>query len=210
MLQQLKITLGVLIIAVVVGGGIYWYTSTEEEVQVIEHPESTTEVVAESETQKETENDTPQEIVEEGIKKSFVLCIDSLYSYNRDQYNVWKTKLSELYPSLRVYDVGAYCELNNGNKLISFSHFPANGEISVAGQTIILFDENNNILKATQNFYCQTIGDLGYPVFKSLENDIVTMTCSSGDAGHFLKSTYELDLNTFEFRLINEDMSLPE
>ncbi|EKD79137.1 MAG: hypothetical protein ACD_41C00156G0007 [uncultured bacterium] len=148
--------------------------------------------------------------VKKETKMSFVSCMDSLYVDRRDYYSYWKGKFSGLYPNLRVYDAGAYCELNDGNQLISFSHFPADGEVSGTGQTIVLFDKKDNMLKATENFDCQTIGDLGYPVFASLEDNIVTMTCSSGDAGQLLKSTYELDLETFEFSLTNKDTSLPE
>lgn len=151
-----------------------------------------------------------QGAAKEETKMSFVSCMDSLYVDRRDYYSYWKGKFSGLYPNLRVYDAGSYCELNNGNQLISFSHFPTDGEVAGTGQTIILFDEEDKVLKATENFHCQTMGDLGYPVFESLEDNIVTMTCSSGDAGQFLKSTYELDLETFEFSLTNKDTSLPE
>lgn len=132
--------------------------------------------------------------------ESLVSCTKSLYLDNRNQYDFWEAKFSKLYPNLKVYDAGAYCKLSNGDQLVSFSHFSQ--DKTKAGQTIILFDKNNNLLKATDGFYCQTMGDLGYPVFDSIKDNKVIMSCSSGDAGYSLKQTYELNLDTFKFNLI--------
>jgi hypothetical protein len=210
MSQTSKIVLTILITAIVVGGGVFLYTKMKQREPFIQQSKPITETVTESETKRVTDSGTMQKSVEEKAKISFVSCADSLYSDNRAQYNFWQAKFSELYPDLRVYDAGAYCELNNGNQLISFSYVPVDGEIpEEVGQTIILFDKNNDVLKATENFHCLTLGDIGYPKFKSLEKNKVTMTCSSGDAGNFLELTYELDLDTFEFSLTSRYESYP-
>ncbi len=210
MSQTSKIVLTILITAIVVGGGVFWYTSMQQREPFIQQSKPITETVTESETKKVTEINTTQESIEGKKGMSFVSCSESLYSDNRAQYHFWQAKFSELYPDLKVFDAGAYCELNNGNQLISFSHVPVGGEIpEEQGQTIILFDKNNDVLKATENFQCVTLGDVGYPTFKSLEKNKVTMTCSSGDAGNFLELTYELDLDTFEFSLTSRYESYP-
>ncbi len=147
----------------------------------------------------------------------FLFCDDSIFLDRPKEYDFWESRFSELYPDLNVYDAGAYCRLNTGGRLISFSHFSKDSKglsgkelMDKAGQTIILFDASNTLLRATEGFYCKTSGDLGYPTFKSLIDGKVIMNCESGDAGWHFKSTYELDFDTFDFRLINEEVTEPQ
>jgi len=143
---------------------------------------------------------TPTPTPTSAIKElSFKSCIDSLYQDNRFQYDFWKNKFATLHPGFRsIYDAGSYCELSDGTKLISFSHF-ATTDPKSAGQTISLFDGNNNLIRETKGFYCKTIGDLGTPKFDSIKDSKVRLSCSSGDAGYVAKQEYELNLSNFTY-----------
>lgn len=211
-----KLTLTILITTILVAGCSIKPPAQSENTPIensvistsgsVMEPDPTIE--ANTEPNQETTADTAEK--DEALEKatseiSFVTCMESLYNEDRGKYDYLKNKFAELYPDLRVYDAGAYCELSSGNQLVSFSHFTASGKIEDASQTIVLFDANNNQLTATIDFYCETIGDLGYPIFQSIDNNIVTMRCSSGDAGASIKQIYELDIDTFEFNFIKEE-----
>jgi len=135
---------------------------------------------------------------------SFKLCIDSLYSDDIEKYNFWEATFILLHPQLKIYDAGSYCDLTDGTKLVSFSHFASSDSIS-AGQTIILFDSDNNVIKETEDFYCQTIGDLGTPRFDSIDNGIVQLSCNSGDGPVALHQFYELNLDDFSYIFLRKE-----
>jgi len=142
------------------------------------------------------------ELQKNNLKDSQIItmnCKDDLYNSDRSQYDFWKNKFTKLHPEFRtIYDAGSYCELSDGRKLISFSHFKTTDPKS-AGQTIALFDSNNNLIKETKNFYCQTLGDLGTPKLDSIDNNKVRVKCVSGDAGLVATQVYEINLNDFTY-----------
>lgn len=197
------------------------HSETETEVAQMEtdvQPSSMTEIEPENEAGEVVENGSAESEFPKSPpenKPGFVSCIDSLFFYSKEKieageyeegesdYTLWKERFAELYPELDVYDAGAYCELEGGQKLISFSYFDPSIEsdkpLDQGGQMIILFDENDNKLKATEGFYCPTLGDLGYPTLESLEEGMVTMSCNSGDAGQIVKKMYQLKLESFEY-----------
>lgn len=211
MSQTVNISIVSVVVAIIAVGGLWTYSSLDKaDINTVDTNEQESPVVAN--TPEDTQVPDPDEApVQQDIDASaftFVSCSDSLYSDSPEQYEAWEQKFSELYPNLRVYDAGAYCVLNNDYQLISFSYFSTDGTVNNAGQVVALFDGNDQLLKTTENFRCNTMGDLGYPVFMSLENSVVTMMCSSGDAGHYLRETYELHLDTFAHKLTATESSL--
>lgn len=150
---------------------------------------------------KNETQDSPVVLGDESDHLGFKSCVNSLFSsYDRTAYDYWKSKFASLHPDLSVYDAGAYCDLQDGTKLISFSHFKSD----VKGQTVALFDSADSLLKETKDFYCPTAGDLGTPHFISIQNGIVRMTCSSSDGAYSFVQDYDLDLNDFTFKLVSD------
>jgi hypothetical protein len=131
-------------------------------------------------------------------------CIE-LRAEDPAQYDYWVARFTSLHPTLRVYDAGSYCELNDGTQLVSFSFFkPQDGEWSgvtkdTAGQSIALFDREGNLLAETEGLFEKTLGDLGYPRIGLVENGIVTFSFSSGDGEAVSHQSYELRLGDFSF-----------
>jgi len=123
----------------------------------------------------------------------FSSCTKSLYSYNPNQYNFWKTKFNNINKDIRAYDAGAYCKLSNGKQLISFSYFTI--ENNIPGQTITLFDSNNNLEKTTKNFSCNIKEKWIYPVFNGISNNNIHISCQSKNGE---KETFTLSLETWQ------------
>lgn len=199
MSQTVNLSIISVVVAIIAVGGLWVFlslgtagTNKQESLVVANTPED---------TQPSDSDEAPAQQDLDTSTFTFVSCSDSLYSDSPEQYEAWEQKFSELYPDLRVYDAGAYCVLNNDYQLVSFSYFSTDGTVNNAGQVVALFDERDQLVKATENFRCNTMGDLGYPVFTSLEKGVVTMVCSSGDAGNYLRETYELHLDTFAYTL---------
>ncbi len=123
-------------------------------------------------------------------------CLKSLYE-DMDAYDYWEERFTATFPDLDVYDAGAYCELEDGTKLVSFSYFYDNELDPGAGQMVVLFDQANQLLKSTDDFVCPTLGDVGYPKFDSIESDILNMYCGVLDPASPYHVKYKLNLDTF-------------
>jgi hypothetical protein len=138
---------------------------------------------------------------------TFSECIDSLYRSDRNAYASWKGKFKAMHPEYSsIYDAGSYCALSDGTQLVSFSYFAASDH-KEKGQAIVLFDSEGEALKETQDFFCKTLGDLGTPKFDSLQDGKAGLSCVSVDAGQKAEQIYELDLDTFAYTLIRDDLS---
>lgn len=149
---------------------------------------------------------SPKPTTSTTAKVSAKSCISSLYSDDRAKYDFWKNKYGSLHSEFQMYDAGSYCLLSNGTQLVSFAYFKRGGSQeggaigpNAAGQSIALFDANNNLVRETRNLYEHTLGDLGSPRIDSVSNGKVQFSFSSGDAGVSVKQSYQMTLSDFNF-----------
>src|SRR2546429_71786 len=79
-------------------------------------------------------------------------CTRSLWKNDSPRYLFWKRHYALFHPEWAVlYDVGSACELTDGRTLVSFSYFRSKDPNS-GGQSIALFDANNNLIRETGGF----------------------------------------------------------
>lgn len=128
---------------------------------------------------------------------------------NDAEYQVWKDRIEKQFPGLYVDIMGAYCKINNGNTVVSFSYSSSSG---VSKQRIALFNKRGQYIKFTDNLDCRF--DSGnYFRFQNESNGLISMVCEnnftrgnwSGVYKKIISSTfYTLNLSTLESELMAE------
>ncbi len=127
--------------------------------------------------------------------------VSSLYKNDRLEYQAWKDVFTATHKNLSVYDAGSYVELSNGNKIVTFSYF-ASEDPQSAGQVVVLFDANNNVIRETKGLQCKAFGDVPTPVIDSVKDNKIYVSCTAGDAGLIKQEKFEIDISNFGFRKI--------
>lgn len=100
-------------------------------------------------------------------------------------------------PDFDVMYVGHECELSDGTTLYGMA-------TNDAGQVVAQY-QGDTLLNSVEVDPCRSMGDVGFPQITNFDNGLVTITCSGGDAGHFTKQIHELDLETFEITLLEDN-----
>ncbi len=132
-------------------------------------------------------------------------CVDDLATSDMEKYDFLKSLYAGFHPELSVTDAGSYCEFSNGMKIVSFAYQALDGE-ATPGQSIAVFDADNNYINETADFYCPTLGDLLTPHFKSLNEGMLTLYCWSGDGAIGRYEEYSLNLSDFSYeKTISEE-----
>jgi len=127
-------------------------------------------------------------------------CTRSLWKNDSPRYLFWKRHYALFHPEWAVlYDVGSACELTDGRTLVSFSYFRSKDPNS-GGQSIALFDANNNLIRETGGFHCAEIGDIPAPILVSIEESKVVVSCDDFDANHKVRSLFDLDIVNFSWK----------
>lgn len=139
-------------------------------------------------------------------------CVKNLESSDPNKFLIFKEKYTKLHPEYKpdsIY-IYSYCSLSGETQLISVSFFKNySGKWDgmtkdTSGQSIVLFDKNNDFIRETKDLYQHTLGDLVPPEIESVDSKKAIFSFSSGDAGFFTKQTYELNLEDFIYILIEK------
>lgn len=188
-LKVILIILGVLVALGLAGGAAYWYINSKIDAAFsIEEDFSST-----TSEQEEPASTTGLYLVD---------CSDVLSVDSPTMSDVFAAKFSELYPTVTLSSVGAYCELSDDRQLVVFNHAPTQESSPYAAQTVILFDENNHVLKVSKSISCASPADTDYPLIYSInEENIVSLVCSDNIKLFSHVRTFDLDLASFEIRL---------
>ncbi len=151
--------------------------------------------------QKIQENNDALKNESENLQQITMNCDHSLYSSNRALFDSWGKKFATLHPEFFNPYLGSYCELSDGNKLLSFAYFTDKKitTVNTGAQSVALFDKNDNLLKETKGLNCKTLGDVGAPKIQTLKDNTVVLDCSSGDAGIIITNIFLLNLSDFSF-----------
>ena len=187
-LKVILIILGILVVLGLAGGAAYWYINSKLDAAFsIEEDLSPT-----TSEQGEPASTTGLYLVD---------CSDELPVDGPTMSDVFAAKFSELYPEVTLYSVGAYCLLSDDSQLVTFNHAPTQESSPYAAQTVILFDEIDNVLKASKSISCASPTDTDYPLFDSIKNNSALLVCSDDDELFAYTRTFDLDLDSFEIRL---------
>ena len=144
--------------------------------------------------------------------KDIVTCIQKIETQDPNKYSLLKEKYTAAHPEYKpdsIY-IYSYCPMKNGSQLVSISFFKNySGKWEgltkdTAGQSLALFDKDNNLHMETKDFFQRTLGDLVPPEIESVDSKKAIFSFSSGDAGFFTKQTYELNLEDFSYILIEK------
>ena len=125
-------------------------------------------------------------------------CIDNLAEDDLVKYDFLKFLYAGFHPELSVAEAGSYCEFSNNMKIVSFSYQLAEEPVT-SGQSMAVFDADNNYINETSNFYCPTLGDLLTPHFKSLSEGVLASYCWSSDGAVGRYEEYNLNLADFSY-----------
>lgn len=190
-LKVVLIILGILVALGLAGGAAYWYINSKIDAAFsIEEDFSST-------TSEQEESSTT-----ETAKLRLENCSDVFSVDAPTMSDVFAAKFSELYPAVTLSSVGAYCELSDDRQLVVFNHAPTQESSPYAAQTVILFDENNNVLKVSKSISCASPADTDYPLIYSVNKENVVFLVCSDDTKLFSHvRTFDLDLNSFEIYL---------
>jgi uncharacterized membrane protein YhaH (DUF805 family) len=200
-LKVILIILGILAMLAAIGGGVYWYIGSK--------------IDAAFSTQEESYSDlSPQEESSsaEASELYFSNCSDELPVDSQTMSDSFAAKFSELYPEVTLYSVGAYCLLSDDRQLVTFNHAATQESSPYAAQTVILFDENDNVLKTSKSISCASPTDTDYPLFDSVEKNAVRLICSDDEEIFSFTRAFLVDLDSFNVRMITghseEDVKL--
>lgn len=134
---------------------------------------------------------------------------NNIVQENDPEYQTWKDRIEKQFPGLYVNIMGAYCKINNGNTVVSFSYSSSSGEDK---QRIALFNKRGQYIKFTDNLDCRF--DSGnYFRFQNESNGLISMVCENNFTRGNWNGVYEkirsstfytLDLSTLESELMSE------
>lgn len=128
-------------------------------------------------------------------------CENFDYIESREFYDEWSSKLEAIYPDYEIYDLGSLCEAQVPQPLLSFAAWTEDDDSAI--QQIVQFSEDGEILMATEpELIIRTAGDLSAPRIDKVEGTTATFTFYHGDGPCMNEDSFALDLNTFEYSLL--------
>lgn len=131
-----------------------------------------------------------------GTSLGLTSCNDKLYE-SKD-VSVWETRLVD--EGFKVYSVTQFCELNNGFKTVTFKIDAIKLPVAMA-----LFDTKNELMRNV-SFECRGLGGEGAHLYvKRIIDEVIMADCPSGHISAVSGQTYEIDYNTFEYKLIKDE-----
>lgn len=125
-------------------------------------------------------------------------CADFTGNNNSSAFlDEWQARLSN---NFSVYATIQHCNLSDGRSLVSFKK--SENKLPPA---LALYNNQNKLVKNTE-FDCKALGGDGPALYiKELNEDTITVYCRDGHLGESVKQTFEVNINTFEKRLVDEE-----
>lgn len=153
------------------------------------------------------ENAVVESVVEEATETvaltgpSYPQAIECFDLSDLSEISAWMDTFSSIHSEYDWVAARGYCSLDDGTQLVSFAHFIRKGEFEPVdgGQTLVLFDENSNVLRETEGLFSGVVSDIIPPRIVSVENGTIRIDFGDESYGELFYEAYDIDFDDFSY-----------